>query len=244
MVRKVTKQRKTKKGDGIKKDLFYWKLQQSRRRAGLPFETPDGGIAIYDYTAPVAAFLQANGHKKVLRVTLCRSPVMGVVSKVMSLVTLGGWDEKKRELGYTDMFHVWALLFMDTGEKFWIEKNQTILAGNADLPENRGYYLNPKDHLTLQVPVMKTLDEMVSATRSQMGTERFFDYRGYDWNCQDFLLNFVDANGLSTPEAQEFLHQDTQQMFDSLGLPYKILAKAATDVAGFFDFLKGKISWL
>jgi hypothetical protein len=211
---------------------LYWNVQRGRKQAGLPFRRPRGGISIYEYTGQVKRFLDQNGDKKVIKVVVCKDPVQSFVSTALNLITLGQFDTVKNALGYDEMFHVYALCTMDTGEVFYVEKNQTILIGPAT-----GEYLTPKESLeTPAILVPTSLGNMLQKTQTLMGTERYFDYRGYDWNCQDFLLSFCEANGLQTPAVHDFLFQDAKAIFDNLPEFYKTIIKGVTDVAGIYDF--------
>ncbi len=209
-------------------------IQAGRRRAGMPFVSKRGGIAIYEFTPTTKRFLDENGNKMVQTITLCKSPVQGFVGTALDLITAGRMSELMKQFGYDEMFHVYALLHMQNGETFFLEKNQTILAGVAT-----GEYLTPKESIESPAFEPMELNDMIEKTRALMGPENFFDYKGYSTNCQDFLLNFLKANGLDSQVTHDFLFQDAKAIFDNLPDFYKTIVKAATDIAGIWDFAKG-----
>lgn len=49
-----------------------------------------------------------------------------------------------------------------------------------------------------------------------MGDERFSTYKALSWNCQDYLQNMLEANGVSTAETTKFIKQDLQQVVKNL----------------------------
>lgn len=237
-----------------------WKQQTMRRKLGLPFDmrpemvyaegyprptrrhtlqkgngTEMGGVAIYSFTGIVSRFLAANKQEEIYRITLCRSPIEQYVSTALNILTLGQFRNAQQALGYDQMYHVFALLYCKSGKVIFLEKNQTILMGIAE-----GSYLSAKERFEIPEFTPQIFGEMLQRTREQMGTERFFDYRGYDWNCQDFLLNFLSANGISSADAQTFLYQNASAMFDRMAPVYRPVTKFITDLAGIYDHFTKK----
>jgi hypothetical protein len=49
-----------------------------------------------------------------------------------------------------------------------------------------------------------------------MGNANFTNYSSRKNNCQDFLLNILDANGLNTAEYRKFIKQDLETVFNNL----------------------------
>ena len=208
------------------------------RRISKKNRISTGGVAIYKFNAQTQRFLDSYGHIPINSITLCKEPIQSFVSTALSVVTFGLFDKAKKKMGYDAMYHVFALLEgEDQGRKgtFFIEKNQTILAGVANAS-----YLKAEKTLKVTMPRPMTINEMVTSTRNRMGTEHFYDYRGYDWNCQDFLINFLEANGMLTQGARDFLFQDTKAMFDDMPGVFKPISKAVTDLAGIYDFATKK----
>jgi hypothetical protein len=193
-----------------------------------------GGVAIFKFNGQTQRFLDSYGHIPITAITLCKEPIQSFVSKALTLVTNGRFDNIKKKMGYDEMYHVFALLTgQDQGRQqvLFLEKNQTILGGVAG-PD---YLKAAKSFIVTMNSQPKTLNEMIENTKQKMGIEHFFDYRGFDWNCQDFLINFLDANGLLTQGARDFLFQDTNSMFNQLPGIFRPISKAVTDLAGYYD---------
>ena len=70
-----------------------------------------------------------------------------------------------------------------------------------------------------------------------MGKENFYRYSAYDNNCQTFISNILKANNLLTYELNNFIVQNTQQLFNNLSNLRKI-TNTLTDIAGRFDVIK------
>lgn len=251
-------------------DIAYLKSQTERKRNGLSFEytqpreyedgypreyipkkkkkvefdetvqvkeeSQPGGVAIYQYNKSTQHFLDNYGHHIIMGVTLCKDPIQKVVSTALNVLTLGKFKKAQEDLGYDEMYHVYALLHMDNGEVYFLEKNQTILIGKAE-----GTYLEPRHSLPAQILRQVSLNSLLDETRSVMGVQRFYDYRAWDWNCQDFLLNCLQVIGVTDlAAARDFLYQDTQKLFDKLAPAYRGISKVVTDIAGIYDHIVKK----
>ena len=62
-----------------------------------------------------------------------------------------------------------------------------------------------------------------------MGRQKFLLYSAYDNNCQHFILNVLQANGIN--EEVDFIKQNTEGIFENNDSLRK-LAKTITDLAG------------
>ena len=70
-----------------------------------------------------------------------------------------------------------------------------------------------------------------------MGKEIFYRYSAYNNNCQTFISNILKANNLLTHELNNFIIQDTQQLFNNLTNLRKI-TNTLTDIGGRFNIIK------
>jgi hypothetical protein len=61
-----------------------------------------------------------------------------------------------------------------------------------------------------------TISELLEKTRKRMGDANFSNYSSRKNNCQDFMLNVLGANGLSSSESTNFIKQDTEKVFNNL----------------------------
>lgn len=119
---------------------------------------------------------------------------------------------------YDSLVHLGLVI----NDSYLIEKNAVLTFERGSVPS--------KSTDTYNVPVTKqiTINEMIDNTRKRMGDERFSTYRAFSWNCQDFLKNMLDANGLSTSESTKFILQD--------------LSEVAKNLPGFTDTLSNLVT--
>ena len=61
-----------------------------------------------------------------------------------------------------------------------------------------------------------TISELIEKTRKRMGDADFSNYSARKNNCQDFMMNVLSANGLSSPIYTKFIKQDVESVFNNL----------------------------
>ena len=197
---------------------------------------------------------------------ICKTPIAKFIETLINTISLGKFEQLKEKLGFDEMFHVWLLLEMDSGEIFYAEKNQTLNIGNAS--ENRKYYFDPKRMMkvsTVGDTTIKnisefrtkkregkieetlrkkyeplTLYEALEKTKNIMGVDKYFDYDGKNNNCQLFLINFLKANDQLNDQEYKFIYQDTEFIFSQVPEFISTFNKGITDIAGIFDFITKK----
>jgi hypothetical protein len=170
--------------------------------------------------------LKKYGDQTIKSITVKRTPLSGVVDSLMNLITLGRWKEIKK--GYDKIFHLYAVLTLDSGKKLLLEKNERPVLSESipdDTKETESAGVT-----TLTTPI--TLADFVGKTVKQMSLQDYITYSALSLNCQDFIRNHLRANGLLNPTLLQFVYQDIQKLVERTPSFSKWLAKKATDVAG------------
>jgi len=160
------------------------------------------------------------GDEKVTKITLYRYPI--------SLSKFAKFIGALKNTPYDDLIHIGVVI----NGKYLTEKDAVLTF------ERNGVPTQSTD--TLDVPVgLKefTINEMIDRTRNRMGAERFSTYKALSWNCQDYLKNMLDANGLSTAETTKFILQDLEQIT-------KNLPSYTNAIANFFTGAKAVVNRL
>ena len=134
------------------------------------------------------------GGEQVKKLTLFKYPIS--ISKFAKFVGA------LKNTPYDDLMHLGLVI----NDSYLTEKDAVLTFKRDSVPA--------KSTETYQVPVTKqlTINELLENTRKRMGDERFSTYRALSWNCQDYLQNMLQANGLSTPESTKFIMQDLTQV--------------------------------
>lgn len=172
----------------------------------------------------VREFLQKNGNEKITSIEIIRTPVENFLKNILSLVSFGTWKDAVRKAGYDDVFHLALIL----NGKYMLDKQEVIKIGQPKRTEKTQ---------SLSVPVSKdiTFNELLDKTRQKMGDSNFTNYNAKTNNCQDFVLAMLEANGLMTEPAKEFIKQDAVKIFERTPSFTEKIAKVATDVGAIAD---------
>jgi len=91
---------------------------------------------------------------------------------------------------------------------------------------------NPKGLETLPCPLNGkeiTIFDLINNTKEKMGKTAFLDYNAVNNNCQVFLMNVLDANGLLNADNKEWVKQNTEVLFKNNKTLAKV-SKALTDI--------------
>jgi len=160
------------------------------------------------------------GEEKVTKITLYRYPI--------SLSKFAKFIGALKNTPYDDLIHIGVVI----NDKYLTEKDAVLTF------ERNGIPTQSTDTLNVPVGLKEfTINEMIDRTRNRMGAEHFSTYRALSWNCQDYLKNMLDANGLSTAETTKFILQDLEQIT-------KNLPSYTNAIANFFTGAKAVVNRL
>ena len=123
---------------------------------------------------------------------------------------------------YDKLYHLFLQIKTNIGEVL-LEKNEVINMGINSYPRFAETY-DIKN-----VPPNLTVNNLLENTEKRMGRQKFLSYSAYDNNCQHFILNVLQANGII--EGTDFIKQNTEGIFENNDSLRKF-ANTITDVAG------------
>ena len=119
-------------------------------------------------------------------------------------------------------------------EKFILEKNELLNFTNYTKSDN-SESMDVKN-----IPQGLTINSLIDKTRKRMG-DSFIKYSAFNYNCQHFILNLLQANGLDTPELKKFVLQNARGVVQGMPSYVEDLTDNITDVASIARFAKEKI---
>lgn len=182
-----------------------------------------------DYSPKVREILRNHGNKQINKITIGRTPVSEVLTKVLSTAS-SNFKENLNNMPYDELFHLFILVELEGGTNVRLEKNEVI---NADLIQKLTHDTELKE--VSNIPNDLTLNNMLLNTKNLMGN-LFFKYSARDNNCQDFILAIFDGSKIGNNEDRLFIKQDTKQLFNNTGFLRKF-ANTVTETGARFNAL-------
>jgi len=173
--------------------------------------------------------LTKHGLENIRKLTLRRNPVSSLITEAMNVVSGGTFSENMKNQPYDKLFHLGLVVSTDN-VSFVLEKIERV---NVSYSISKPQGL---EELSISVPADLTVEMLINKTKDRMGKTKFLDYDGFNNNCQDFMMNILQANGLSNDENIKFVKQDTQVLFKDSPLLRKV-SKKLTDIGASVNVL-------
>jgi len=178
-----------------------------------------------DYPPKVRSILEQKGAKIIDGITICRTPVPGILTGALSALSGGAFGKALQNAPYDKLYHLFIRIKLDDGSVVSLEKNEVI---NMDIDPPI-----PKDTDQKQVsnvPRGIVVDGLLEGARRIQGG-KFFGYSARDNNCQDFILAVFNGSNIGNEEDRAFIKQDTKQLFgDNVAL--RKISNTVTDLGG------------
>ena len=192
-----------------------------------------------NYPPKVREFIEQHKNCLIKSAYARRFPIYAVLEKVLNFISANRFGEIKRSLGYDDMFHLSLVVGVECpdGRKFgiMIEKNEVINI-TTDYKDD-----GPKTQ-TLPIPVPRAIPFGVFMKNGAESVgPSFYQYDAFNNNCQIFVRNLLQANGLLNPQANAFIMQDSLSLAQQLPDYVPPFARVVTNIAGIADrFIEGE----
>ena len=165
-----------------------------------------------DYPPKVRNILKKYGDEIIVSYKLKRTPVSSFLTNALNIVSLGEFNKRYKASQYDELFHLFLEMTTASGKRISVEKNQVI---NMDVsPPTRPE--EQVESITSNIPSGLTINELLTNTKKKMGESKFFNYSAKSSNCQDFILNILNANNIGDTTDKEFVKQDTDFLFENL----------------------------
>jgi len=177
------------------------------------------------FTSKVNKILKKYGNVPIQSITIYRYPINSMIKKALEVAV---WST----IQYDKLFH----LGMVFNGNILLEKNSVVnMSINAKFPPDT-------ETMSINIDSNITINDFIQNGLSNMGPDKFFSYSSYDNNCQYFVLNLLNANGIDNDDITNFVKQDTESIFSSNPTLRK-LANNITDVdARAHEIMGGKVS--
>ena len=195
---------------------------------------------VADFLSPRVGFnnkaqrnLKSFGDKPITKIQVFRTPIMTIFDRLLNGFSLGAWNKVKKENNYDELFHL-ALIFTVGNKNVLVEKNDVI---NVDTN-----YKSSEATQIFDVPLKGsfTINQLLDKTRGIVGDVRFYRYSALNNNCQMFVKNVLESNGLYTTEANDFIYQPMDSIVKGLPGYVEKIANVVTDASAVVNKLTGQ----
>ena len=209
-------------GEGIEemiasaKNTLFRKANTLKKKVTRTVDTVLNGPT--NFPRPSRDVLRTYGNTPITKMEIGRTPVQSAITTALNVVSFGKF---KQNNPYDKLFHLFLKLYLDDGKIISLEKNEVITIA---LFKDRGQ----TEYQSVPISRPLTLNELVTKAKERMGG-RFFLYDSANNNCQDFVLNVLQASNLGTDQDYAFIKQDTEQLFKGLSKT-KGVARFVTDL--------------
>jgi hypothetical protein len=169
-----------------------------------------------DYPYDQQRLINRYGSNMVKRIRIGRTPLPSTLTKILNVVTLGGFNKMISKSPYDDLFHLFSIITLDNGVDILSEKNQSI-----NMHVVHGY--NPKGAEYIDINNIPDISfvELLNNARKRMGRD-FFNYHPTNNNCQDFIIALLGT--MLSSEAKDFIKQNVVSIFTNYPKTRKLMA--------------------
>ena len=171
-------------------------------------------------------FLTKYKDAKISNFVIRKNPIQSGVEKVLNFISQGKYNEIKEDYAYDTMYHL-RLDFEIDGRIYMTEKTANIQFRNGMTTEEDEVYKINSDKV---IPLLTAVEN----TYKKMGSN-FFSYDAFTNNCQNYIMNFLSANGLLTEDAKNFIYQPVDDMVKKLPSYVKKFASGVTKLGSVVD---------
>jgi hypothetical protein len=181
-----------------------------------------------DYPPKVRKILGKVGGDIIASIEIGRTPVPSLLTNALNIISFGEFQKKFGAMPYDKLYHLFMIIRTTKGERVMLEKNEVINGAlRYKIPPNTE--LKKADGIRQNV----SINDFLLKGLQKQGKEKFFTYSASHNNCQDFIVNLLQANYIGG-SIISFVKQNTTELFE--GLPHlRKIANTVTDVAAVAD---------
>jgi len=164
----------------------------------------------------VLKVLERIGDHKIRFLKVCRAPILDAFDKAINVATLGNLTQLKKDSHIDKLFHLFLNITTEQGENYSLEKSETIqMIPNPD----------KRDAQTINITLNRrpTVSELLEKTIKMVGPS-IYHYDIITNNCQTFLTQVLEANGLLTDKLYKFINQDIHAIAEHIPSSLRFIA--------------------
>ena len=186
-----------------------------------------------DYNNKSKTTINKYGNKFINAMSIYRTPLSSKVNTFLNLLSFGKLDSIKKKYGFDEFFHL-ALVCNIENKNIMCQKNSVV-----DITENyKTTQLTEIFNIDMKGKQF-TLNDMLNKTRERMGDQAYFEYDMLSHNCQNYVGNLLQSEGLLSDDAKNFIYQDLTDIIKEIPEFSKKLIRGATDLDAVINKVTG-----
>lgn len=170
-----------------------------------------------EYSPSTKKLLARIGQFEIQTVSVCRTPIEGMISKAKTLQKQGKWGGDYGKFPHDHLFHLYLLVNLVSGQHLIIEKGPWVMIGL-----NSAKYKKRKA-VCIRIPMTKhiTLNNFLLKGEIGLGSRTFFSHNPHNNSNQVFINGILSANAregnLEYPmSAKSLVAQNTEESLSSV----------------------------
>jgi len=193
--------------------------------------------AVDQFTRPVSTywtpqafnFLEKKGDGVIDRILVCRTPISSAIQKVLNALSLGKFEEAKKDLVLDKLYHTFMRLsYVLNGahHEVVLEKNE-----KPYFTESRGR--SQEENMVVSVGPGLTIKDFVNNAIRKVGFNRYFVYDAFTNNCQRFVLDNLTSSPQVqvSPQVIAFVNQNAEQLLSRIPGYVSPISRVLTNTA-------------
>jgi len=180
----------------------------------------------FGYPPRMRELLAKHDKEIITHLQIVRTPLSTWTTLFLNIATLGEFERIKNHNNYSDYFHLHLNILTNKNNYFILEKNSVLNFEKGNKITDKSEVMDIEN-----VPFNLTLLELLENTR-QKQKAKFFTYKAFDNNCQVFIRDVLQSNGMGNKSYVDFIIQNTNGLFSEY---LRKLANSVTDTFAVID---------
>ena len=172
----------------------------------------------------------------ITKLEVVRTPLKWTSHLFANIASLGTFDSQMKELGYDLVYHLYFLIYLQGYDMpILYEKSETVTF-RFEQPETSIY----TQSMDVAFPSGMTIESFVTTSQAKIKADDYWFYSFDKQNCQQFVLQNLQANNLLTPQIQAFVFQDASRLLSKAPDVSRKLAQHVSTISAIYKKLTGK----
>ena len=163
------------------------------------------------WSPSIRSILGKYGNSKITNIKVYRSPIKSFIHTALNWLSLGTFERNLRDAGYDQAMHLFLTITLQDGTVIRFDKNHVIEAKVVHADNTHNAEVKTVGHKNIP------LNEFLNKGIDHAG-QRYFHYNSRSSNCQIWIIDNLQANGLLTPDIKTWVLQDVDKIYKNLGL--------------------------